>query len=138
MQKKTIIDYISSLENREVIDYKNPKCIDCNDCCTMTAALTDKEYKTIYKYLTTDPNGIVLYKRAINILQKHLKEGTLYMICPLSLDSKKCGIYRIRPKACRDFHCSKKLDKTPKIEDLDLNLYSKRKSILNLFINTER
>ena len=46
-----IIDFKGYVENRvknEIIDYKNPNCNNCVDCCDLLTMITEEEYK-LYK-----------------------------------------------------------------------------------------
>ena len=105
-------DFLSDNVKGEIVDYNNPNCISCNDCCSLATVITKKEYNRIKKYLTTDVNGIALYKQGKELIKRYRKDGIIYFKCPLSLEySKKCGIYKIRPQICRDFHCKSELNK---------------------------
>ncbi|MGL5717287.1 MAG: YkgJ family cysteine cluster protein [Paraclostridium sp.] len=115
---RTFDEYIESFKKNEIIDYDNPKCIKCNDCCTLGASLTIKEYKDLKKYFATDINGKILYANAKKLLIDHLEEGTLYMNCPFSSqETKRCKIYNRRPKVCKQFHCKSELNKLVDIKE---------------------
>lgn len=110
---RTFKEFVDDNFEGKVVDLENPKCISCNECCSLATMITEKEYKKIKKYLTTDVNGIALYKRGKDLILRYRKQGTIYFKCPLSSEiSKRCGIYKIRPQICRDFHCKKELNKT--------------------------
>jgi len=95
-----------------VIDMKNPSCKRCNDCCSMTAMITDEEYENILRYCMNHPKGREVHKRGAERLERYLKHGTLNAMCPFTTeDQRRCGIYFIRPKVCRDFHCSPELNR---------------------------
>ena len=131
-ETKTFEEFLADNIEGKIIDYNNPKCINCNDCCSMGAVITKEEYKKIGKYITNDVNGIALHKKGLEIIKRYLKEGTLYYKCPFSGEySKKCGIYNIRPKVCRDFHCSKDLNKQVDRPEYDPDGYT----IMDLFIS---
>lgn len=102
-------EFVSDTLADKITDYKNPSCTSCNECCSMGAMLTKKEFNEIRKYLKTTPNGKQLMKQAKNLLDYHKSQGNIYWVCPLSTKSKRCGIYHIRPKVCREFHCSPSL-----------------------------
>ena len=126
----TFEEFLKDNMEGEIIDYNNPKCIDCNDCCSMGAVVTEKEYKKIKKYISTDVNGIALYKKGMEIVKRHLDKGTIYYKCPFSGEySKKCGIYKIRPQVCKDFHCKKELNKQIERPDYNPDNYT----IMDLF-----
>lgn len=108
----TFDEYIESFKTGEIIDYDNPNCIECNDCCTLGASITKKEYKDLTKYFATDINGKIIYKNAKKLLMDNLEKGTLYMKCPFSSqDTRRCRIYTRRPKVCKQFHCNPELNK---------------------------
>ena len=108
---KTFKDFLFFYIKGEITDFNNPKCISCNECCSLATVITKKEYNRIKKYLTTDVNGIALYKQGKELIKRYRKDGIIYFKCPLSLEySKKCGIYKIRPQICRDFHCKSELN----------------------------
>lgn len=134
MQIGSLNDLLENLINDDVVDLNNPTCREpgCNECCTMGAGLTESEYSTILSYLTTETRGIQLYTRSLKMIKDYLDKGTIYWMCPLSdPDTKKCGIYDIRPKVCRDFHCSSKLNKLIKNNENDSEL---KYIIANLFL----
>lgn len=105
-------EFIKSLKTGEIIDYKNPDCIDCNDCCTMLAAINTREYFNLKRFLNSEKGRIIYnkaYKRMVDYIQKN---NVIYMVCPFTdLETKRCDIYEQRPEICKDFHCSKIPDK---------------------------
>lgn len=132
---KTAKEFIESNFEGKITDLENPKCISCNECCSLATMITKNEYNKIKKYLTTDVNGIALYKKGKDLIKRYRKQGTIYFKCPLSLEtSKRCGVYKIRPQICRDFHCKKELNKV-----LDRPLYNEKGyTIADLFFDTKK
>ena len=134
-ETKTFKEFLK--DNREgiITDFNNPKCDNCNECCSMGTVITEKEYKRIKKYITTDVNGIALYKQGKELILRYLKDNVFYYKCPFSKEySKKCGIYHIRPQICRDFHCKAELNKQIGRPEYDPDGYT----IMDLFIKRNR
>lgn len=103
---KSFMEYMSEIQNPEVHNMKNPLCIKCNECCSLLARLTEEEYNGLVEYLS-DGEGKKIYQQCWNKLKRYRRKGTIYMMCPFTDDdTKKCRIYDIRPKVCREFHCS--------------------------------
>lgn len=127
-------EFIEGYNKKEVIDYNNPTCNNpaCSECCTMSVALTTKEYKRLERYLTKDVNGQVLYKKAINMIKENLNNNIIYFKCPF-ISNNKCSINRFKPQVCKDFHCKPELNKiNMEMTEEEINsIYSY--TILNLF-----
>ena len=77
----------------------NGECAKCGECCTDILPMDYNEVAKIRKYV-----------QANHIKQQdhHVRPGEVDCTCPfLNLDTKKCMIYPVRPKICREFLCSK-------------------------------
>lgn len=100
-----VISFLESVQKGmedNIFNYtKNGKCSQCGNCCSNILPMSDKEIRTIHKYIE---------KNAITE-RKHLLPTTnpcLDMTCPfLDTDKKceKCAIYPVRPAICRQFIC---------------------------------
>lgn len=122
------VDEFLALDKKGVVDYNNPGCSDCNDCCGALSYISNEEYTRLKKFFTKDKLGKKIYQSALNrVLTKTKELDALYLVCPLSNGLKRCDIYPMRPAICRDFHCSKELNKV-----VDKTSYSGR-TILCLF-----
>ena len=66
-------EYIKRVFKNESIDFKNPLCNNCNECCTITAMITPDEYKKLNKFLKT--KGKSIYKDAVS---RHIKLAKKY------------------------------------------------------------
>lgn len=76
-------------------------CLECANCCTTTGPLlTDKDINRIAKHLKLKP---------VQFINNYLKidEDNDYvfnsMPCPFLGDDNYCNIYEDRPKACREY-----------------------------------
>ena len=76
-------------------------CLKCANCCTTTGPLfTDKDISRISKHLRLRPSEFT---------EKYLRidEDNDYVLqsvpCAFLGDDKRCSIYDVRPKACREF-----------------------------------
>lgn len=108
MKSKSLTEFMASYSNGDIVDYKNPNCKDCNDCCSLFTLISEVEYKSLKKYFTKDKIGISKYKMAVSKFYTMADETAgVYLVCPFSDRGKKCIIYNKRPEICRSFHCSK-------------------------------
>ena len=79
----------------------NGKCTGCGNCCSNILPMTEKEILIIHKYIKE--HKIKEQKRILP-----LAEPTIDMTCPFLNDNKtckKCTIYEVRPRICREFIC---------------------------------
>lgn len=106
---KTAKDYIENQLKDEVIDYNNPNCNNCNDCCSLNVMLTKEEYEFYIKHFKKNKKVLV------ELAQKHREKGkkvkAINFMCPFTSKGRKCLIYNIRPQICKDFHCKPQLNK---------------------------
>lgn len=102
-------EFINDHVEGNVKDMCNINCSNCNDCCTMGAMLTKEEFELIKKHMKKDKRIKQIAYQGAEKIRKYLENGTIYWICPFSTSKKRCGIYNIRPRACREFHCDAKI-----------------------------
>lgn len=91
----------------KVTPCNNPNCENCNECCSMTTSITDKELEEILLYIQSDQKLLNKIKNKIMHLNYLLiKKETINFKCLFTSEKdKKCMIYEVRPFACREFHC---------------------------------
>lgn len=76
--------------------FKDGKCSRCGECCTPFIPITNKEYKTIKKYI--EKNNIEC--------EEQVEGNNVYIKCCFyNRKEKKCNIYEVRPEVCRRFKC---------------------------------
>jgi len=116
-------EFVADHLKDEVTDMHNPECKLCNDCCSMGTMILAEEYEQLKKFLKTK-KGKKIYKESSAKIKKYLDQGIIYYLCPFSTKNRRCAIYDIRPKACREFHCSPKLNKLEKREISEAEHYT--------------
>jgi Fe-S-cluster containining protein len=102
-------------KREEEINYNNPNCENCNDCCTMMANITEAEFNQIVKEIDSNKElRDFLICQILKNINKYLLEKTLDWTCVFSDHKKKCKIHNIAPSICKEYHCisGKKIDKT--------------------------
>lgn len=114
MQISDVEQMLSDMEHGVYDLTDNGKCIECGSCCSNLLWLTQSEIKRIKNYISA--NHITESKRIFPT-----RDGTvLDLTCPF-LDTtkkdKKCKIYRVRPKICKEFICDPKQRKKPDMKD---------------------
>lgn len=96
----TIGQMLQDMKNGVYDFTKEGECSQCGQCCTNFLPMSEKELKTIKRYV----------KKHHIKPQKHLMptvEPTIDMTCPLRNDTeRKCMCYEVRPQICRSFLCS--------------------------------
>lgn len=96
----TIEQMLQNMKNGVYDFTKEGECSQCGQCCTNFLPMSEKELKTIKRYV----------KKHHIKQQKHLMptvEPTLDFTCPLRNDSeRRCMCYEVRPQICRSFLCS--------------------------------
>lgn len=124
-------EFVKSMieEEDKIIDYKNEKCINCNDCCGMMTFISKEEFKELKNYFTNNKVGKIIYQKAVKRVLDFNRENpnVTYFQCPLSNGLKKCEIYSRRPAICRDFHCS------PHLNTIEDKMQYSGEAILSLF-----
>ena len=84
---------------------KNGECSGCGNCCTRILPISGKEIKRIKQYI--EKHGI-----REQICCFPTAESIIDMQCPFRDDSgRRCTIYPVRPKICRDFRCDMPAEK---------------------------
>ena len=77
----------------------NGECAKCGECCSDILPMDHNEVAKIKKYVQ---------RNHIQQQDHRLPTGVADCACPfLNIDTKKCMIYPVRPKICREFLCSK-------------------------------
>ena len=96
----TIEQMIKDMEHGVYDFTKDGKCSQCGQCCANFIPISEKELKTIKRYV----------KKHHIKPQKHLMptvEPTVDFTCPLRNDAEcKCMCYEVRPQICKSFLCS--------------------------------
>ena len=96
----TIGQIIKDMEHGVCDFTKDGKCSQCGQCCANFLPMSEKELKTIKRYV----------KKHHIKPQKHLMptvEPTKDLTCTLRNDAeRKCMAYEVRPQICRSFLCS--------------------------------
>jgi hypothetical protein len=110
MSKISIVDYFNSVQKFEPVDLKNPKCINCNECCGIMVNISKFEMEKIKRFLRRN-RGIVKKINSKNKILPLSNDIGLDLRCPFSID-KKCIINSVKPEICEKFHCSPELCST--------------------------
>lgn len=105
-----LADVMRDMENGTYNFCKDGNCSCCGQCCSNLLPMTNEEIKEIKHYIKA--NGIKA--------QNHLipTNAMADLTCPF-LDTskeKKCTIYEVRPRICRDFICDPKQRKVPNMD----------------------
>ena len=81
--------------------FKGINCLECANCCKTTSpSFTDKDIQRISNFLKIKPS---------NLVDKYLvlDEENDYVLksvpCVFLNDNNECSIYKVRPKACRNY-----------------------------------
>ena len=81
--------------------FKGINCLECANCCKTTSpSFTDKDIQRISNFLKIKPS---------NLVDKYLvlDEENDYVLksvpCVFLNDNNECRIYKVRPKACRNY-----------------------------------
>lgn len=113
--KSSVSEFLQHQINGKVIDLKNPNCNNCNECCSLLSMITPEEYQFYLKYFSTDKKGREIFKQGVTRwVEISRKLNSFNMMCPFISKTKRCLIYQIRPKVCKEFHCSPSLNKLDK------------------------
>lgn len=103
MNMKDIKEFVQGFSNGTYDLTDNGKCKGCGECCSNMLPMTDNEIATIRNYIKV--NRIKESKHYNGI---PLANPILDMCCPFlnnNKTDKKCTIYKVRPRVCRDFIC---------------------------------
>ncbi|MBP3914591.1 YkgJ family cysteine cluster protein [Clostridium sp.] len=113
--KSSVSEFLQHQINGKVVDLKNPNCNNCNECCSLLSMITPEEYQFYLKYFSTDKKGREIFKQGVTRwVEISRKLNSFNMMCPFISKTKRCLIYQIRPKVCKEFHCSPSLNKLDK------------------------
>ena len=124
--KLNIEQVLEQILEDKVIDLNNPSCSNCNECCSILTMITEEEYKFYKSYFNKHKDILKAAKERRRKLE--IKTKSISWMCPFSTNTKRCSIYNIRPKTCREFHCKKELNKFNK-DDIQ---YTKHHTIKDL------
>ena len=97
-----VCKFINELVTSKDLDlFVNDECSKCGSCCSRFLPISDKEIKTIKKYIKNKKLKIV------PAYQKTCLSEVINGKCPfLDLDAKnKCQIYPVRPDICKIYSC---------------------------------
>jgi Fe-S-cluster containining protein len=114
-------EWLKKVPTMKETDMKNPKCVNCNECCSIHTLISKKERIKIFRYLEANPElRDLVIARTEERFAVHIN-----LKCPFSNDeTKKCDIYNIRPEICREYHC------TPKLKGPNINKLKKKHKII--------
>lgn len=89
---------MQALHNEE---FERTNCVDCANCCKTTGPLfTTADIERISKYLRMKPGAFVITYLRIDEEKDHVLQQ---LPCTFLGPDNRCGIYEVRPKACREF-----------------------------------
>lgn len=98
VEKSSIESYLDS--DRHVTDFtNNGVCSQCGGCCTDLLYVSEKDIKTIKKYMEKHE------------IHEHTNRSVLDttsavdITCPFLTDEGSCQIYEVRPNICKTFKC---------------------------------
>tara|TARA_B100001093_G_C26846557_1_gene1023058 strand:- start:2796 stop:3290 length:495 start_codon:yes stop_codon:yes gene_type:complete len=76
-------------------------CLKCANCCKTTGPmLTPKDIERIAKHLKLKPGAFVEQYLRIDEDRDYVFQD---LPCPFLAEDNYCGIYEVRPKACREY-----------------------------------
>ncbi|MGL4774522.1 MAG: YkgJ family cysteine cluster protein [Clostridium sp.] len=107
-------EFIERALEDKVTDLDNPRCNNCNECCSYATILTEEEFKALKKFISTTAGKKIYQEAKRKHKAKAIKYRSINFMCPFSSKTRKCMIYNLRPKVCRDFHCKESLNKLKK------------------------
>lgn len=98
VEKSSIESYLDS--DRHVTDFtNNGVCSQCGGCCTDLLYLSEKDIKTIKKYMEKHH----IYEHTnMSVLDM---ASAVDITCPFLTDEGSCQIYEVRPNICKTFKC---------------------------------
>lgn len=114
-QKRNVVDAAFHEAHTEV--FACTDCLQCANCCKTTGPLfTDKDIARIAKHLRLRPAEFVGKYLRVDEDGDHVLQS---VPCPFLGDDNYCGMYEVRPKACREFPHTDRHN-MPEIFDLTL------------------
>jgi hypothetical protein len=76
-------------------------CLECAFCCTHVGSLwTGQDIKRVAKYLKMKEAAFEAAYLRVDEDEDHVFQN---MPCPFLQEDKRCAIYEVRPKACREY-----------------------------------
>ena len=96
------------MENGNYNYCQDGKCTGCGKCCSNLLPLSFDEVEQIKKYVKKNNIKKVSHLIPIN-------SGSFDLNCPFmeNTGNKRCRIYSVRPRVCRDFICDPAQRKIP-------------------------
>lgn len=120
---KSGVELVNDLLDNKTVDLKNPNCNNCNECCSALTIITTEEFEFYKKHFRS--KGKNLFKECMKKhIEKEVKNNAINLTCPFSSKTKRCLIYNIRPRVCKEFHCSPTLNKLNIAEVSSVEHYS--------------
>jgi Fe-S-cluster containining protein len=95
---KNLDNVVHDLHNKT---FEKINCLDCANCCkTLGPLITEKDIKTLSKYLKIKEAYFIEQYLSIDEDSDYVFKK---MPCPFLLDNNYCSVYQYRPKACREY-----------------------------------
>ncbi|MFP4664683.1 MAG: YkgJ family cysteine cluster protein [Bacteroidales bacterium] len=107
---KQLVHKLNKVKKQEVDDFvhawdtelfRDTDCLDCGNCCrNLGPMITDHDISRLAKHLKIKPS---------DLLEKYLRQDDAgYYVfkslsCPFLMDDNYCTVYASRPKACREY-----------------------------------
>ena len=81
--------------------FKGINCLECANCCKTTSpSFTDKDIQRISNFLKIKPSNLVDKYLALDEENDYVLKS---VPCVFLNDNNECSIYKVRPKACRNY-----------------------------------
>ena len=97
--KPKVLDKIINSTHETV--FKGINCLECANCCKTTSPLfTDKDIQRISKFLKIKPSIFVEKYLALDDDNDYVLKS---LPCVFLNNNNECRIYKVRPKACRNY-----------------------------------
>ena len=101
VKKKPPKDLDYTMQELHEAEFKRSNCLECANCCKTTGPLfTPVDLERIAKHLRMKPGSFV------SAYLRRDEDGDLVLQqvpCPFLGSDNRCGIYAVRPKACREY-----------------------------------
>ena len=116
--KPKVVDSLFHSNHKKVFDYTN--CMQCANCCKTTGPLfTNKDIQRISKHLSLRPSKFT--EKYLRVDED--KDYVLKSVPCTFLDKENiCGIYDVRPKACKEFPHTNRKKQTQLLEITEKNV----------------
>lgn len=89
----------------------NGSCSGCGECCTDLLPLSESELLRLRDYARA--HGLKEHRQA-----PFFDRGAVDLTCPFRNEhTRKCEVYEVRPKICREFICSKSKEQARRDRD---------------------